>query len=238
MLAFGLITIAAGCGSDGAEGGPTVAPSVPLGTTSTSTAPTTTTPPPSDPTATPNSTTDPGTTDPATTETVAPSTDAPNTGGNPPDPSTMQFVAIADLDAPVDVAVRPSDNTLYAVSKDGYVVIIGDAGGGQRALDITGQVATGGEQGLLGLTFSQDGQRAFIDLTNTSGDTEIREYDVEASGLFDVASERVLLTIAQPYSNHNGGQVRIGPDGYLYIGMGDGGAANDPQRHASDPASL
>jgi len=100
--------------------------------------------------------------------------------------------------------------------------------------------STGNERGLLGLAFHPDfvdNGRFFVNYTAGSGhpsgaafgDTVIAEYSVNpATGLGNPASERVLMTIAQDFSNHNGGQIKFGPDGYLYIGMGDGGSGNDP----------
>jgi hypothetical protein len=84
------------------------------------------------------------------------------------------------------------------------------------------------------------GKRYFyVDYTNTSGNTVISRFRLSSDpDVADPGSERILLTIAQPYPNHNGGQLVFGPDGYLYIGMGDGGSAGDPQNNAQDPASL
>ena len=102
---------------------------------------------------------------------------------------------------------------------------------------------SGGERGLLGLAlhphFDING-RFFVDYTrNPDGATVIAEYRVSAddSNRADPA-ETVLLTIPQPYSNHNGGMLVFGPDGYLYIGMGDGGSANDPENRAQNRQEL
>ncbi|MCU1389674.1 MAG: sugar dehydrogenase, partial [Ilumatobacteraceae bacterium] len=131
------------------------------------------------------------------------------------------------------------DDALYVVSQDGFVVAMRDGVvDDTKLLDISADITTGGERGLLGLTFSTDGSHAYVDDTNAKGDTEITEYAVGADGVFDPASKRLLLGIDQPYPNHNGGQVRIGPDGLLYIGMGDGGDANDPQRNGQNTGVL
>lgn len=151
----------------------------------------------------------------------------------------MSFDPIGRLSNPVDMTFRNGDDAFYIVSQDGFILamrdgIIDDT----RLLDISGDIASGGEQGLLGLAFSADGKHAYVDYTNGDGDTEITEYAVGADGVFDPSSKRLLLRIDQPYSNHNGGQVRLGPDGYLYIGMGDGGSGGDPERRGLNTSTL
>jgi uncharacterized protein (TIGR03437 family) len=108
-------------------------------------------------------------------------------------------------------------------------------------LDIRGRLSTGGERGLLGLAFPPDyaSKRYFyINYTNTAGSTVVSRFRLLDNDRADAGSEQILLTINQPFSNHNGGQLQFGPDGFLYIGMGDGGSANDPQGHGQNPRSL
>jgi glucose/arabinose dehydrogenase len=109
-------------------------------------------------------------------------------------------------------------------------------------LDISSRVGCCGERGLLSVAFppGYGSKRYFyVDYTNTSGNTVISRFRLSSDpDVADPGSERILLTITQPYPNHNGGQLVFGPDGYLYIGMGDGGSAGDPQNNAQDPASL
>jgi glucose/arabinose dehydrogenase len=189
-------------------------------------------------------TTEPGTTAaPETTETTATTVASVATVGptspEPPDPSTLTFAELGQVSNPTNIAYRAGDPTLFVVSQAGFVVAMRDGVvDDTRLLDVSGDIRSGGERGLLGLAFSFDGTHAYVDYTNGNGDTEITEFAVGADGVFDPASKRLLLTIDQPYANHNGGQVRIGPDGYLYIGMGDGGDAADPQRHALNVGSL
>ena len=105
-------------------------------------------------------------------------------------------------------------------------------------LDIRGKTRADGERGLLGLAFPPGfagKQRFYVDYTDLNGDTVIAQYRVSPNGdVADAASEVVLLKIAQPFANHNGGQVRFGPDGYLYIAMGDGGSGGDPMRKRAE----
>lgn len=181
--------------------------------------------------------------------TVAPSTgSAPrptDTGAPAADGSATTVPAaprlgdpIATLEEPVDLAVRPGDTALYVVERAGRVRAVRDGSVSGPLLDITDLTQNEGERGLLGLAFSTDGDLAYVDYTDDDGDTVIAEYPVGADGTFDEAGARTVLTVDQPYSNHNGGAVVTGPDGLLYIGMGDGGAADDPERHALDLGSL
>lgn len=110
-------------------------------------------------------------------------------------------------------------------------------------LDIDSLVLSGGERGLLSTAFHPDyadNGFFFVNYTNNSGDTVIARYErsVADPNVADPTSGVILLTIDQPFSNHNGGQLQFGPDGYLYIGMGDGGSANDPDCLSQNPNEL
>jgi glucose/arabinose dehydrogenase len=124
----------------------------------------------------------------------------------------------------------------FVVSQGGTITRLAPSGP-QVVLDVSREISSGGERGLLGLAFSADGTLGYIDATDKNGDTVIAEYAFDGAA-FDPASKRVILQIDQPYSNHNGGQVHIGPDGMLYIGMGDGGSTGDPQRRAMNKQVL
>jgi glucose/arabinose dehydrogenase len=137
-----------------------------------------------------------------------------------------------------DLAWRANDTTLFVVSQAGLIVPVRDGQPGDPVLDMTDLTSASGEQGLLGLAFSPDGATAYIDHTDNEGDTVIASYAVNGDGVFDPGSRAELLKIDQPYPNHNGGNVMIGPDGMLYIGMGDGGAAGDPERRALNVSSY
>jgi glucose/arabinose dehydrogenase len=112
-------------------------------------------------------------------------------------------------------------------------------------LDITSKIISSGEKGLLGLAFPPNYQEKgyfYVNYTRTSDSaTVIARYyrTVVDPNLADISSEQILLIIPQPYANHNGGQIAFGPsDGFLYIGMGDGGDGGDPQGYAQNPASF
>ncbi len=140
----------------------------------------------------------------------------------------IRLTKLADLERPTAFAVRKGDATLYVTEQVGRVRAV-RAGklAAEPVLDISNEVgSTGTEQGLLGMTFSPDGNRVYLDFTNPAGNTRVVEYTVNGATI-DARSSRQLLAIDQPQSNHNGGSLAIGPDGMLYIGSGDGGNAGD-----------
>jgi glucose/arabinose dehydrogenase len=132
---------------------------------------------------------------------------------------------------------------LFVVEQPGRIRIVsGGALAPAAFLDISARVLSGGERGLLGLAFHPDYKRNgrfFVNYTRRpDGATVIAEYGAPAGAHTAAAGERVLLVIDQPYANHNGGMIAFGPDGFLYIGMGDGGAGGDPQNRAQNPQEL
>ena len=161
------------------------------------------------------------------------------TASPPPDP-TVSVEVVTEADFAVDLAWRAGDPHHYVVEKGGRILQLDPATGATTpVLDIGGEVSGEGEQGLLGLAFAPDGTHAYINYTDNGGDTVVAELPVSPDGLaFDGDSARPLLTIEQPYANHNGGGVEFGPDGMLYVGTGDGGAGGDPERRALDAGDL
>jgi glucose/arabinose dehydrogenase len=150
---------------------------------------------------------------------------------------------VSNLD-PITSVTHTGDSRLFLTLRPGRIVILDNgAVKAQPFLDIHNLTTTDGEHGLLSVAFHpQHAQNGFffIDYTNLQGNTVIARYQVSAAnpGRADPGSARILLTIAQPYPNHKGGQLQFGPDGYLYIGMGDGGSAYDPECRAQDPSML
>jgi glucose/arabinose dehydrogenase len=122
---------------------------------------------------------------------------------------------------------------MYAVEQRGVIWPIAADGTVAQVpfLDITDRISTGGERGLLGLAFHPDYRtngRFFVAYTNLAGDDVISEFTRSVRQEADPGSERILMTIHEPFANHNGGMVAFGSDGYLYIGLGDGGSGGDP----------
>ncbi len=144
---------------------------------------------------------------------------------------------------PVDIKFTDNDH-MFVVEQDGIIKIV--VNGILQAtpfLNIDAKVgSSGNEQGLLGLAFSPnystDG-RFYVNYTNNSGNTVIARYQVSSNpNVADAGSEEILLTISQPFSNHNGGHLAFGQDGYLYIGTGDGGSGGDPNNNAQNGNSF
>ena len=149
-------------------------------------------------------------------------------------------VKIAEgLDEPVCIANAPGDSTkIYVVERKGKIKVF-DLNVNQvqddPLIDLGDKIETGfGEQGLLGLAFSddwQETQKYFVNFTRKEDGATV----VARCGFGSSEIEREMLVVHQPYVNHNGGGIAFGPDGYLYIGMGDGGSAGDPQNNAQNP---
>jgi glucose/arabinose dehydrogenase len=160
----------------------------------------------------------------------------------PPGTPTLRLEAVVTgLHSPV-AAVHGQDGLLYIAEQAGTIQ---RWDGHELALflDLQGLIRSGGEQGLLGLAFDprDDDGRFVVDYTDLHGDTIVASYRGHAGSESEPGTlerEKVLLHIAQPYSNHNGGMVAFGPDGHLYVGMGDGGSGGDPQDRARNTTSL
>jgi len=170
-------------------------------------------------------------------------TAAPTTAPLAPEGPDLLLVLVADgFVQPVFAAAPPGDDRLFVVEQGGRIQVLRDGTRLGVFLDLAPLVSFGGEQGLLGLAFAPGypaDPRFYVDYTDRSGATVVAEYRVsEDPDRADPASGRVLLTVPQPHPNHNGGMVAFGPDGYLYIALGDGGGAGDPERVGQDPTSL
>ena len=151
------------------------------------------------------------------------------------------------LSSPVDIS-NAGDERLFVLERSGKIKIINDQGSTLPIpfLDIDDRVHNSGnqsEQGLLGIAFHPDYQNNgyfYLHYSANNDDSVISRFSVNTadSNLADPNSEKEILRIVQPFTNHNGGCLKFGPDGYLYIGMGDGGSANDPGNRAQNPQSL
>ncbi len=169
--------------------------------------------------------------------TVADTGDTP--AAAPSDARIRLQLKASGLSKPVFVtSARDGTGRLFIVEQSGRIKVF--KSGSVRAtpfLDIRASVSKGSEQGLLGLAFHPNyrtNRKLYVHFTNGDGDSIIREYRASATNpnVVDTSSKRKILEVGQPYANHNGGMLAFGPDGYLYIGLGDGGSAGDPDNRA------
>ncbi|MEC4003334.1 PQQ-dependent sugar dehydrogenase [Flavobacterium sp. SUN052] len=140
--------------------------------------------------------------------------------------------------SPVDIA-NAGDTRLFVVEQGGLIKILNSDGtiNATPFLNLSALTVLDGERGLLGLAFHPNyatNGLFYVNYTNLSGNTVIARYGVSANANIANSTGTILMTISQPYSNHNGGCLKFGPDGYLYIGMGDGGSAGDPNGYSQN----
>lgn len=158
----------------------------------------------------------------------------------------VSFEQVFDgLDRPVGyIDANDGSGRFFIVEQSGRVLV--SAGGDlldTPLLDVSGMISNSSEQGLLSIALDPgfaDNGRVFVSYTDTDGDSQIVRYTVSErdANRLDPDSAAPILSLGQPYANHNGGNILFGPDGLLYIGFGDGGSQGDPDRHAQDPSVL
>ena len=177
------------------------------------------------------------------TGTAAPGSSSPVSASptSAPSPEFGLRLIAQGLSQPVYVACPSGDTRrLFIVEKGGAIRIVKDGALLPTPfLDVTAEVSTAGEQGLLSLAFSPryaTDRRFYVDYTDLAGNTQVVRYAARKSDpdRADPATRTVILTVTQPYANHNGGQLQFGPDGRLYVGLGDGGGAGDPHDYGQD----
>lgn len=167
-------------------------------------------------------------------------------------PADVEAIALADikvgLEPVADGFEQPlyvtgagdGSNRLFVLEKTGRVWEIREGKRARVTLDLSRKVSTESEQGLLGIAFSPafaDDGLVFVSYTQADGASVLSRFTMNGDTI-DAASEKMLLHVAQPYANHNGGMITFGPDGYLYYGLGDGGSAGDPFGNGQDSGSL
>ncbi|MEV5016582.1 PQQ-dependent sugar dehydrogenase [Streptomyces sp. NPDC053780] len=138
----------------------------------------------------------------------------------------VALTEVARATNPTAGAAGPGD-TVWIAERAGTVRVLNDSGLGEPVLDISDETTTDGERGLLGVTFDKDFAHFYISYTDLQGTSTIDEFAVQ-DGAIQEDTRRTVLTQQQPESNHNGGDITFGPDGYLYIAFGDGGGGGDP----------
>jgi glucose/arabinose dehydrogenase len=180
-----------------------------------------------------------------------PSTGSSTTTGGATDEAPLGGIEIAatpvaEVDSPTALVVRPGSPTMYVAERAGRVRPVTVTGSGrdrsyqvgEPVLDISANVVADGERGLLDIEFSDDGGTLYVHYSLApSGDTRVAASTMRGDDV-DTDSYGELLAVEQPYPNHNGGELEIGPDGYLYIGLGDGGGGGDPEGNGQDTGAL
>ena len=169
---------------------------------------------------------------------------SPSPADGPKWPAIMVGRNIATVSRPTHIThAGDGSKRLFIAEQEGRIMVVRDGVLLKEPfLDIRERVSCCGERGLLSVAFPpgyRDKRYFYVNYTNRSGDTVIARYRASSDpDQANAASEEVLLTVKQPFANHNGGQLAFGPDGYLYIGMGDGGASNDPFGNGQNPGTL
>jgi glucose/arabinose dehydrogenase len=157
--------------------------------------------------------------------------------------NAIRLERVGEFRSPVYLTAPAGDPRLFIVEQQGRIQVVKN---GRKLstpfLDISERVRAGGEQGLLSMAFHPDYRtngEFFVNFTDRSGDTRVERFKVSSNAdVADESSSKLVIGIDQPYSNHNGGLVMFGPDGMLYIGMGDGGAGGDPHRNGQNRNAL
>jgi glucose/arabinose dehydrogenase len=145
---------------------------------------------------------------------------------------------VSGLDSPVAVAWRPHDDEMFVAEQSGHVRLVDASGRLAPSPVVTvGPLSRGNEEGLLGITFSPDGSKLYVDYTDRSNDTHVDEYTMRGDTVIS-STRRQVLFVRQPFTNHKGGEVLTGPDGLLYIGLGDGGSEGDPNHVGQNLSEL
>jgi glucose/arabinose dehydrogenase len=188
-----------------------------------------------------------------TTEGPAPAGEPPTSGTTPAgapeaplDQIEIAATLVAEVDSPTALVVRPGSPTLYVAERAGRVRPVTVTGRGRDrtyavgdpVLDISDNVIADGERGLLDIEFSEDGATLYVHYSLApSGDARVAAFAM-AGDEVDTGSYRELLAVEDPFPNHNGGEMEFGPDGYLYIALGDGGGGGDPEGNGQDTQAL
>jgi glucose/arabinose dehydrogenase len=164
----------------------------------------------------------------------APGSDVP---ANPDAEPTLKV--IGQVPEPIDLQPRAGDPRLFIASRGGIIrTITDDVIDMAPWIDISSLLTAGGERGLLAFAFSPDGGQLFVHYSDKNGDTQIDRWQLDGAGAPIDDSRSGVLSIDQPHSNHNGGRITFGPDGMLYVGMGDGGSQGDPDNRSQNLGDL
>ena len=160
------------------------------------------------------------------------------------EPLPLIAIRVGQAEQPMVLISKPDGNGFLLGERKGYIkaVNINDAGSlsiGETLLDLSGAVSTAGEGGLLGMAFSKDGNEIFVNYTAKPMTTRVSSFTfIDGLSGAGVKSEKKIIEIPQPYPNHNGGHLLVDDNGNLLIGLGDGGAGNDPHGHGQNTSTF
>jgi glucose/arabinose dehydrogenase len=178
-----------------------------------------------------------------------PSSDSTTTEADaeaPLDQIELTLTPVAEAEAPTALVIRPGSEALYVAEREGVVrpVTVSGSGAdrnyevGDPVLDISDDVVADAERGLLDITFAADGGVLYVSYSLApDGDTRIAAYEMSGETV-ETSSRRQILAVEQPYPNHNGGDIELGPDGFLYVALGDGGSGGDPHGNGQNTDAL
>ncbi|MGI9624283.1 MAG: PQQ-dependent sugar dehydrogenase [Acidimicrobiales bacterium] len=171
----------------------------------------------------------------------APTTDPAELTVELPEGVAVTLTPVLSVSAPIAMSSIPGTANAVLGTKGGQVVEVAVGTEGLTVvndlLDLSGEVSSELEQGLLGVAVSPSGEHLYVNFTNQNGDTHLEEWRF-SDGALDPSSRRLVLEVDQPAANHNGGHVDFGPDGWLYMGLGDGGGRDDTFGHGQRTDSL
>jgi glucose/arabinose dehydrogenase len=160
----------------------------------------------------------------------------------PVDDPNDPFALMEDFSDPIFVTnAGDGSGRLFVVEQRGTIVQVDKDGVRSIFADLRHRTDSGSEQGLLGLAFHPDfatNEVVIASYTDQNGDSVIERFRLDEDGIVDPNTGEYVLTRKQPYDNHNGGHILYGPDGYLYIGLGDGGSAGDPKDNGQNPKNI
>ncbi len=156
------------------------------------------------------------------------------------DATTLAYQEVADLTFPIQMTSRPGEPLAYVITKSGRVwAFDGEAVGETPVMDISDRVTDDGERGLLSIALHpSDPVRFYLHYSDSNGDTVVSEFALSSPTEADPGTERVLLRVSQPASNHNGGMLQFTPEGELLLGLGDGGGSDDIFQNGQNPDTL
>ncbi len=181
----------------------------------------------------------------APTPTVTARDEPGATAAVPPPPATgdpagaeVALAPVGSFEQPTDLTWWEERSAMLVAEKTGRLWAVGaDDGEPELVVDLSGLVSTESERGLLGSAVSPDGARLYASWTDVDGTSRVTSWELGDLPL-DPGERVDVLSVAQPFANHNGGNLAVGPDGLLYLGLGDGGSAGDPEGNGQDPDTL